>query len=128
MSLTPEGLAKIERKARDKYHDRCFCGLRRGLHVFLLSLLAVPFAWVYATLSAFYTGTLTWYNVFTHYNEDRGCCHKGPSVKDVRKIFFIFFYPFIPSSALGNWLILCWAFESRKGYFVRFAGREIHAT
>ena len=76
MSLTPEGLAKIERKARDKYHDRCFCGLRRGLHVFVLSLLAVPFAWVYATLSAFYTGTLTWYNVFTHYNEERGCCHK----------------------------------------------------
>ena len=60
MSLTPEGLAKIERKARDKYHDRCFCGLRRGLHVFVLSLLAVPFAWVYATLSAFYIGTLTW--------------------------------------------------------------------
>ena len=60
MSLTPEGLAKIERKAQDRYHDRCFCGLRRGLHVFVLSLLAVPFAWVYATLSAFYIGTLTW--------------------------------------------------------------------
>ncbi len=74
MKLTAEGLRAIEKRVRDKYHDRCFCGLRRGPHVFLLSLAAIPLVLIYATLSAFVTGTLTWYSIFVRLNEDRGCC------------------------------------------------------
>ncbi len=73
MNLTAEGLRAIEKRVHDKYHDRCFCGLRRGPHVFVLSLLFLPFMLVYSTLSAFYSGTLTWYSIFVTVNEERGC-------------------------------------------------------
>lgn len=76
LTLTAEAIRAMEKRIHAKYHDRCFCGLNRGLHVFLLSLCAFPFALIYATLQAFYLGTLTWYNVFIHYNEERSCLHK----------------------------------------------------
>ena len=76
MSLTRDHLSKIEKKVHAKYHDRCFCGLERGIHIFLLTLLCGPFLWILFTFQALYLGTLTWYNVFLHYNEERSCCHK----------------------------------------------------
>ncbi len=87
MNLTAEGLRAIEKRVHDKYHDRCFCGLRRGPHIFLISLLFVPFMLIYGTLSAFYFGTLTWYSIFVSLNEDRGCCGKLASP------FFLLLYP-----------------------------------
>jgi len=39
----------MEKRVHDKYHDRCYCGLRRGPHVFILSLLSLPFVWIYST-------------------------------------------------------------------------------
>lgn len=76
LGFSQEHLSKLEKRVHDKYHDRCFCGLRRGIHVFILSVLALPFVLVYSTALAFYQGTLTWYNIFIYYNEERGCCWK----------------------------------------------------
>ena len=76
LSVTPDHLSKLEKRVHDKYHDRCFCGLRRGPHVFLISLLSIPFMLIYSTFQAFFLGSMTWYNIFLHYNEDRSCCHK----------------------------------------------------
>ena len=38
-------------------------------------------------LQAFFLGSMTWYNIFLHYNEDRSCCHKLLSP------FVLLFYP-----------------------------------
>ena len=48
LSVTPDHLSKLEKRVHDKYHDRCFCGLRRGPHVFLISLLSIPFMLIYS--------------------------------------------------------------------------------
>ena len=49
--------------------------LGQGVHVLLLSLACCPVMWVFCSLYSFYMGTLTWYNIFIHYNEQRTCCH-----------------------------------------------------
>ena len=76
LNLTTDHLTKIEKRVHDKFHDRCFCGVRRGPHVFILSLICVPFMWIWSTIQAFFLGSMTWYNIFLHYNEERSCCHK----------------------------------------------------
>ena len=88
LNLTPEHFSKIEKRVHDKFHDRCFCGLRRGPHVFILSLICVPFMWIWSTLQAFFLGSMTWYNIFLHYNEERSCCHK------ILSPFVLLNYPF----------------------------------
>ena len=76
LSVTPDHLSKLEKRVHDKYHDRCFCGLRRGPHVFILSVLSIPFMLIYSAWQAFFLGSMTWYNIFIYYNEERSCCHK----------------------------------------------------
>ena len=97
LSVTPDHLSKLEKRVHDKYHDRCFCGLRRGPHVFLISLLSIPFMLVYSLFQAFFLGSMTWYNIFLHYNEDSSCCHKLLSP------FVLLFYPFwiVPVTIIG---------------------------
>ena len=112
LKLTADNLRQLERQAHLKYHDKCFCGLNRGPHVLLLSLVSLPFALVYATLLSFYLGTLTWYNIFLHYNEERGCCHKLLSP------FVLLAYPFwiVPVTAglgaFGALLQVSWYWDS----------------
>ena len=48
LSVTPDHLTKLEKRVHDKYHDRCFCGLRRGPHVFFISILSIPFMMIYS--------------------------------------------------------------------------------
>ena len=76
LSVTPDHLTKLEKRVHDKYHDRCFCGIRRGIHVLVLSLLSIPFMLIYSTFQAFFLGSMTWYNIFLYYNEEKTCCHK----------------------------------------------------
>jgi len=75
LKMNRDRLAKIEKEIQAKKKDQCCCGLTRGLHVFLASLVLVPFLWIFCTFYAFYMGTLTWYNIFIYYNEQRTCCH-----------------------------------------------------
>jgi hypothetical protein len=74
LKMNRDRLAKIEKEIQER-ESQCCCGLTRGLHVLLASILLVPFLWLFCTLYAFYMGTLTWYNVFIYYNEQRTCCH-----------------------------------------------------
>lgn len=55
--------------------SRCCCGCCRGPHILLISLLLLPICWLFSILYAFYMGTISWYNVFIYYNEQRTCCH-----------------------------------------------------
>ncbi|XP_030628750.1 transmembrane protein 169a [Chanos chanos] len=54
----------------------CALGLGQGPHVLLWSLSCSPFIFVLSFITSFYYGTLTWYNVFLVYNEERTFLHK----------------------------------------------------
>ena len=76
LKMKRDKLAQIEKEADPKKSSSCCCcGLNRGPHVFLTSLLLLPFLWIFCTFYAFYMGTITWYNIFIYYNEQRSCCH-----------------------------------------------------
>ena len=62
LSVTPDHLSKLEKRVHDKYHDRCFCGLRRGPHVFLISLLSIPFMLIYSAFQGMYTINFHFFN------------------------------------------------------------------
>lgn len=112
LSLSQEHLNKLEKKVHAKYHDRCFCGLQRGIHVFALTLLTFPFLWIYSTFWAFYLGTLTWYNIFIYFNEEKNCLWKLCSP------FVLIVYPFwiVPVTFLlglgASLLQISWYFDS----------------
>lgn len=52
------------------------CTLKSGMHILLLSLLSLPFVIVITSIYAFYIGTITWYNIFTYFNEEKTYLHK----------------------------------------------------
>ena len=75
LKMNRDRLSKIEKEANLKKSSSCLCGLNRGLHILLPSLILVPFLWIFCTFYALYMGTITWYNIFIYYNEQRSCCH-----------------------------------------------------
>ncbi|XP_047511406.1 uncharacterized protein LOC125053856 [Pieris napi] len=66
------------------------CSLYNGPHIFLFSLLIVPFVVCISAGYSFYMGTLAWYNIFSHITEEFTC---------VKKMFLapivILSYPFL---------------------------------
>ncbi len=54
----------------------CALGVSQGPHVLLWSLSCFPFIFLLSFVTSFYYGTLTWYNVFLVYNEERRFLHK----------------------------------------------------
>lgn len=53
------------------------CSKRSGPHIFLFTLLCIPFVTCASALYSFYTGTMTWYNIFSHVTEDLNCIRKA---------------------------------------------------
>lgn len=49
----------------------CRCTRTVGLHVLLLSLVCAPFVALATGVYSFYIGTLTWYNMFNYFTEER---------------------------------------------------------
>ena len=83
LSVTPDHLTKLEKRVHDKYHDRCFCGLRRGPHVFLVSLLSIPFMLIYR----YFFKTM--------------CIFRTPPKNSVIEKFLYIFFQYISSLFLG---------------------------
>ncbi|XP_076841391.1 transmembrane protein 169-like [Brachyhypopomus gauderio] len=86
-------LALTDRELRDMTHSKerldaeceagsafrreeCTLGPGRGPHVVLWSLSCFPVVFLLAFVISFYYGTLTWYNIFLIYNEERTFLHK----------------------------------------------------
>ncbi|CAB4056561.1 unnamed protein product [Lepeophtheirus salmonis] len=126
-------LSVLEKRVIRKYHDRCFCGLKRGIHILFLSLFFLPVVWFIRTLQAFFLGTMTWYNIFIHYNEERTCCHKLLSP------FVLILYPLwigpvtILLGLWGGFVQISWYFDSwiqelrnpDSGFFSWFCNKVI---
>nr|XP_056717644.1 transmembrane protein 169 [Euleptes europaea] len=87
------------------------CGLAKGPHVLLWSLACLPVIFIMSFVVSFYYGTITWYNVFLVYNEERTFWHKITFCP-----FLIIFYPIIimvVSCSLGLYTAvtqISWAF------------------
>ncbi|XP_026761532.1 transmembrane protein 169 [Galleria mellonella] len=66
------------------------CSLYNGPHIFLFTLICIPFVACISAMYSFYMGTMTWYNIFTHVTENLNC---------VKKVFLapivILLYPFL---------------------------------
>ncbi|XP_006004353.1 transmembrane protein 169 [Latimeria chalumnae] len=86
-------LAKSKEPPKEETEDRkraCEVGLDRGPHIVLWSLLCAPVILVFSFVMSFYYGTITWYNIFLVYNEERTFWHKITICP-----FLIIFYPII---------------------------------
>ncbi|XP_004927101.1 transmembrane protein 169 isoform X1 [Bombyx mori] len=66
------------------------CSIRNGPHVFLFTLICIPFVTCISALYSFYMGTITWYNIFTHITENFSCIKKV-----VLAPLIILCYPFL---------------------------------
>ncbi|CAM2100673.1 transmembrane protein 169 [Lepidochelys kempii] len=72
-------LAKSKEPPKDETPEgkkTCDIGLDRGPHVLLWSIICLPVIFVVSFVVSFYYGTITWYNIFLVYNEERTFWHK----------------------------------------------------
>ncbi|XP_023949212.1 transmembrane protein 169 isoform X1 [Bicyclus anynana] len=93
LNISREELEIIEAAiVADEYNkmDVSKCSLYNGPHIFLFSLLCIPFVACISAMYSFYMGTMAWYNIFTHVTEDFSC---------IKKVFLapivILSYPFM---------------------------------
>ncbi|XP_017466855.1 PREDICTED: uncharacterized protein LOC108359484 [Rhagoletis zephyria] len=54
----------------------CSCTPQTGLHILFLSLVCLPFVTLVSSIYSFYIGTLTWYNMFNYFSEEKSCVYK----------------------------------------------------
>ncbi|XP_041763014.1 uncharacterized protein LOC121588759 isoform X2 [Anopheles merus] len=81
LNISREELEQISKQAlavhgESSRSERSCCTLRTGVHILLLSLVCLPFVTLTTGIYSFYMGTVTWYNMFTYFNEERSYCHK----------------------------------------------------
>lgn len=67
---------KMQQEHEDTKKSCCMCSLTSGVHILLLSILSLPFVVIFTSIYAFYMGTITWYNMFTYFNEEKSYLHK----------------------------------------------------
>lgn len=110
----------------DDKEDGAKCGLRKGLHILLLTVLFFPFALISSLAVCFYVGTMCWYNIYLNLSEERTIWHKAFLCP-----LLILFYPvLIILSAFGiglyaaviqiSWFLSSWLKEIKdfdKGFY-----------
>lgn len=89
--------------------SRCCCGCCRGPHVLLISMLLLPFSWLLSILYAFYMGTISWYNVFIYFNEQKSCCHTIFVSPIILLLYPVWILPVaLLLGTYSGWTILSW--------------------
>ena len=78
LQLSEDELSKLQQSyiEDEKVDDSCVWGLDKGLHIVLLTLLCIPFAFLASVAMSFYIGSIAWYNVFINLSEERTVWHK----------------------------------------------------
>lgn len=90
MARSKERLDAECQAGEDGHKRSCGLGVCQGPHVVLWSLSCAPVVFLLSFVTSFYYGTLTWYNVFLVYNEERTFWHKITVCP-----FLIVFYPML---------------------------------
>lgn len=82
LNISREELEKINaavvavEQIQQQSNDYCVCSLTTGIHILVLSIVCLPFVAAYTSIYSFYIGTLTWYNIFNYFNEEKSYLHK----------------------------------------------------
>lgn len=79
LNISRDELEKISAAAMAKEElqkKKCQCSCGTGPHVFIWTLLCCPFVFIITCAYSFYMGTLTWYNIFNYFNEEKTYLHK----------------------------------------------------
>ncbi|XP_072933235.1 uncharacterized protein [Epargyreus clarus] len=79
LNISREELEIIEAAiVADEYNkmDVSKCSLYNGPHIFLFSLLCIPFVAIISAMYSFYMGTMAWYNIFSFVTEEFSCIKK----------------------------------------------------
>lgn len=82
LNISREELEKINaavvavEQIQQQSNDYCVCSLTTGIHILVLSMVCLPFVAAYTSIYSFYIGTLTWYNIFNYFNEEKSYLHK----------------------------------------------------
>ncbi|XP_068543256.1 transmembrane protein 169 [Anas acuta] len=96
VTLTDKELQELTKSKEPPKEDvlekkkKCDVGLDRGPHIILWTIICLPVIFVVSFVVSFYYGTITWYNIFLVYNEERTFWHKITFCP-----FLIIFYPII---------------------------------
>lgn len=96
VTLTDKELQELAKSKEPPKEDvpekkkKCDVGLDRGPHIVLWTIICLPIIFVVSFVVSFYYGTITWYNIFLVYNEERTFWHKITFCP-----FLIIFYPII---------------------------------
>lgn len=67
---------EIPQSEEERKKQPCDVGLYWGPHAVLWGLLCAPVVFLLSFIVSFYYGTITWYNIFLVYNEERTFWHK----------------------------------------------------
>ncbi|XP_064644529.1 transmembrane protein 169-like [Lineus longissimus] len=111
---------------KEDSNPECFWGPKKGLHILIISMLFIPFSLLSSTGVAFYMGTVTWYNLYLYFSEEKTIWHKIAICP-----LLIIFYPVlivVVSLSIGlysaviqvSWFCKSWKKEIRdleKGFF-----------
>lgn len=96
LNISREELEVLEAAVAAKRHSSSSpsslfsCGPKKGPHITMWTALCLPFAVAVSGVYSFYMGTITWYNVFTYYTDE-----KPILCRILVSPFLILLYPFL---------------------------------
>ncbi|XP_063705152.1 transmembrane protein 169-like [Culicoides brevitarsis] len=81
LNISRDELEKINSFAMKKSNEEkngscCVCKLGTGLHVLLWTIICFPIVVVISGVYCFYIGTLTWYNLFNFFSQEKTILHR----------------------------------------------------
>lgn len=79
LNISRDELEKLSAAAlakEEQVKHGCRLSCNTGPHVFIWTLLCFPFVFLITCAYSFYMGTITWYNIFNYFNEEKTLLHK----------------------------------------------------